>query len=83
MTCEGSDKLKNSFESAIFNNQGWPGPFAKGRTLSSLGERQQAVLKLRELADKLDLEFPVVAAILRSAAKAQHEMLRDRLRDDE
>jgi hypothetical protein len=83
MTDDGSDKMKDSFEMAIFNNQGWPGPMGNGLMMSSLDERRQAMLKLRESADKLDLEFPVVAAILRSAAKSQEHSLNERLRDDD
>ncbi len=83
MTDDGSEKMTDSFEMAIFNNQGWPGPMANGHMMSSLDERRQAMLKLRELADKLDLEFPIVAAILRSCAKSQEHSLKERLRDDE
>lgn len=83
LTLDGSDKMRDSFEMAIFNNQGWPGPLGKDRTMSSRGARHEAMGKLHELADKIELEFPLVAGILRSAGKAQEEFLKERLRDDE
>ena len=78
-----SDAMKRGFTTAIFNNQGWPAALRDGMSMSSLGDRHDAVSKLRELETKLDLSFPKVAALLRNAAEAQEQVLRRRLRDDE
>lgn len=78
-----SESMKRGFELAIFNNQGWPAVLRDGMSMSSLSERRDAVSKLRELEAKLDLSFPIVAAILRSAAESQEDVLSRRLRDDD
>lgn len=52
-------------------------------TLGKFCGRFKNPTRFYELADKLDLEFPIVADILRHEAKSQEEMLKNRLRDDE
>ena len=75
--------MMRAFEMSIFNNQGWPGPLGHGRMMSGLGERRQAMEKLREFAAKPDLDFPVVAAVLRRAAEDQEQVLNRRIRDED
>jgi hypothetical protein len=83
MTDKGTDKMKESFEVAIFNNQGWPGPLRNELEMSSRSARHESMLKLRALADRHDLEFPIVAVILRNAANAQERSLEEHFRDDD
>ncbi len=79
----GSEAMKDGFLFAIFNNQGWPGPLRDGMSMSGLDERRDAVKKLGELAQMLDLQFPIVADLLREAEKSQQQVLNRRLRDDD
>jgi uncharacterized protein YoaH (UPF0181 family) len=66
-----AETVRRALSTAIFNNQGWPGPFGDGMTMSLVSERRKAVEKLKELASLLDFEFPTVAGLLRSQAEAQ------------
>lgn len=79
----GSESMHRGFSFAIFNNQGWPGPLRDGMSMSGINERRDAGEKLRELAGRLDLQFPIVASLLREAAQEQEQVLRGRLRDDD
>ena len=80
--CEtDSAEMKRGLATAIFNNQGWPAALRDGMSMSNLGDRHDAVCKLQELEAKLDLSFPIVAAILRHAAEEQERVLHRRLRD--
>jgi hypothetical protein len=78
-----SGEMSQGFTSAIFNNQGWPGPLGKGRTMSSQGARHQAVQELKRFAEMLDLEFPIVAGLLREVAKQQEAIEARMLRHDD
>jgi hypothetical protein len=75
---EGPQDLADAFKSAIFNNQGWPGPLRNTLSMSSLEDRRKAVETLRGLAEKLTLDFPAVASLLRRAERAQEDVLRRR-----
>jgi hypothetical protein len=80
---DGSDQMMQAFEMWIFRNQGWPGPLGHGRMMCSLGERREAMEKLRESAAKLVVDFPVAATVLRRAADDQEQVLNRRLRDED
>ncbi len=80
---DSSDDMNRGFTLAIFNNQGWPGPLGHGRIMSNLSARRQAIQELNCFADKLDLEFPFVAALVRHAAKEQEASERRMFRDDD
>lgn len=80
---DASDEMRQSLETAIFNNQGWPGPLGDERFLSSESGRQNAVDKLHAFAEKIEVEFPIVAGLLRDCAKAQENVLHRHLHDDD
>jgi hypothetical protein len=82
MTEAGSDVMLRAFEVAIFNNQGWPGPLGNELEMSDYGKRAETIKILTDFAEKLNLDFPVVAAILRNAAGEQRRMISDRSSDD-
>lgn len=75
--------MNRGFVVAIFNNQGWPGPLGHGRLMSNVSARRQAIQELKTFANKLDLEFPVVAALVRHTAEEQEQTERQMFRDDD
>jgi hypothetical protein len=83
LTEDSSDEMSRGFTLAIFNNQGWPGPLGHGRIMSNQSVRRQAIQELKTFADKLDLEFPAVAIIVRHAAQEQEASERRLFRDDD
>ncbi|MDP9098545.1 MAG: hypothetical protein M3N48_06065 [Verrucomicrobiota bacterium] len=80
---DSSDEMNRGFVLAIFNNQGWPGPLGHGRLMSNVSARRQAIQELKTFAEKLDLEFPVVAALVRHAAEEQERSEQHLFRDDD
>jgi hypothetical protein len=82
---DSTDVTRDAFRVAIFNNQGWPGPhMSDGLLKSDMSEREKAVQILRSSAAQIEMEFPLVAEILRSVADEEERFIHHRpLRDDE
>ena len=80
---DSSEEISRGFTVAIFNNQGWPGPLGHGRLMSNLSARRQAIQELNGFADKLDLEFPAVATLVRHAAQEQERSEKRLFGDDD
>lgn len=77
-----STEMTSAFLVAIFNNQGRPGPIGRTFNPHKPNQRDEAGVRLREYASKLDLEFPVVAQLLRQAADEQDRIWEQMSRDD-
>jgi hypothetical protein len=80
---DATEEMRHALQIAIFNNQGWPGPLGHDHMMSAFTDRQQAVEKLSVFAGQLQLEFPIVAELLRAIAKEEERFCQRRLNDDE
>jgi hypothetical protein len=77
------NRARDAFRAALFNHQGWPPALVGDRMTSDMSVRREAVTTLRSLADKLTVEYPRVAEILRTVADEEEHFINYRPRGDD
>jgi hypothetical protein len=69
------DRARAAFRAALFNHQGWPPALVENRITSDMSVRAEAVVTLRAMADRLTVEYPRIAELLRTVAEEEEHFI--------
>ncbi len=69
------DRARAAFRAALLDHQGWPPALVGNRITSDMSVRAEAVVTLRAIADRLTVEFPRIAELLRTVAEEEEHFI--------